>query len=469
MSKITIIEEDFTKSLGNNLATSTDVVFIPGFMGESDTGKQLLGKLGQPTLCKTLNEFQLLFGTKPAQFKAGQLYPRLDVTDIDNDSEGFLSEAIPRRSEGDVLMFNTNDPDPSFVMACELLKAGLPVLYYAIQPTADENMVTAMYKSIADILDAASEGHSGSILLDNEQEFKYLTTGGYPTFEYSVRLANQPINYNFLAEAMASVAKARGDVIAIIDHTNNPERNLGIGQSGQLSIYDSVNGACKLREEGIDSYAAMFTPWAEYKLTKSYPAIGNHSYFGGSFAYLLCLAKSLEYNPNWYAIAGASRGLVSAMIEPNLAKKLTNAIANSYQEEVVGNACINPITNIKPYGQCIWGNRTLREFDPEKEGYAASFINLRGLLCDVKKQAHMAAQSLMFEQNNDVLWINFKSMVTPLLDRMLSGNGISAYKIVKIDTASKTKLSAQIKIYPIYAVEEFNIGIQITDEDVTVE
>lgn len=259
MSKITIIEEDFTKSLGNNLATSTDVVFIPGFMGDSDGGKQLLGKLEQPTLCKTLNEFQLLFGTKPAQFKKNQLYPEL-TDNVEETSEGFTAISIPtghQSEEGKAIMFNQNDPDPSFIMACELLKAGLPVLYYAIQPTDDDNMVAGMYKSIADILDAASDGHSGSVLLDNEQEFKYLTTGGYPVFEYSLRLANQPINRNFLAEAMASVAKARGDVIAIIDHTNKPERGLGIGQG---SIYDSVNGDYKLREEGIDSYAAMFTP-----------------------------------------------------------------------------------------------------------------------------------------------------------------------------------------------------------------
>ena len=75
----------------------------------------------------------------------------------------------------------------------------------------------------------------------------------------------------------------------------------------------------------------------------------------------------------------------------------------------------------------------------------------------------------MFEQNSDVLWINFKSKIMPLLDRMASSNGVSGYKIIKLDSAKKTEVKAQIKIFPIYAVESFDINIVLTNEDVEVE
>jgi len=72
----------------------------------------------------------------------------------------------------------------------------------------------------------------------------------------------------------------------------------------------------------------------------------------------------------------------------------------------------------------------------------------------------VAAISLMFEQNTVILWEKFKSLVSPLLNRLQSGQGISGYKIIKVPTPEdKTKLAAIIRIYPIYAIESFEITI----------
>ena len=101
--------------------------------------------------------------------------------------------------------------------------------------------------------------------------------------------------------------------------------------------------------------------------------------------------------------------------------------------------------------------------------FALHVLNIRNLVSDVKKQAYIAAKSLMFEQNNDVLWLNFKSLVTPLLDQMVSGEGLSSYKLIKNVSQDKTRLSATIRLYPTYAVESFEIEITLEDEEVTVE
>ena len=73
------------------------------------------------------------------------------------------------------------------------------------------------------------------------------------------------------------------------------------------------------------------------------------------------------------------------------------------------------------------------------------------------------------EQNNEILWLNFKSLLTPLLDQMVSGEGLSAYKLIKNVSQDKTRLSATIRLYPVYAVESFEIEITLEDEEVTVE
>ena len=75
----------------------------------------------------------------------------------------------------------------------------------------------------------------------------------------------------------------------------------------------------------------------------------------------------------------------------------------------------------------------------------------------------------MFEQNNEVLWLNFKSLLMPLLDQMVSGEGLSSYKVIKNVTQDKTKLSATIRLYPVYAIESFEIMITLEDEEVTVQ
>ena len=80
----------------------------------------------------------------------------------------------------------------------------------------------------------------------------------------------------------------------------------------------------------------------------------------------------------------------------------------------------------------------------------------------------------MFEQNSDILWLKFKNSVSPLLNQLKSGNGISDYKIIKGttkyngDPLTKGEISAVIKIYPLYAVEYFELTVEISDEDVTV-
>lgn len=259
-----------------------------------------------------------------------------------------------------------------------------------------------------------------------------------------------------------SVDYSRGDCVAIIDHTNNPDRPLNT--DNQTSVY------YKLASENISNaeFGAMFTPWAVYDVVGEHNSIPSRQLMPASFGYLVSLAKSIKTNPNWFAIAGAARGAVPYIKSLNTVQRLSNKIANDMQQRN-GKTSINPITEIKPYGLLIWGNRTLKDNSKEGNLTATSFLNIRNLISDVKKQVYVTAKKYMFEQNTDILWVNFKAGITPLLDRMQSGQGLSGYKIIKGTTDEKAKVAATIKLYPYYAVEEFEITVIISDEEVTVE
>jgi phage tail sheath protein FI len=183
-----------------------------------------------------------------------------------------------------------------------------------------------------------------------------------------------------------------------------------------------------------------------------------------SYGYLSAMAKSIRNNPSWLAVAGVARGLVPYIGDLNTSRRLTNTIANSYQPR--DDTSINAITNIRPYGLTIWGNRTLKHNIGNLT--ATSFLNTRNLISEVKKIAYITAKSLIFEQNTDVLWINFRAGITPLLDRMLSGQGLTNYKIIRKATTERAKVVAEIRLSPIDAVEDFDITVVITDDNISV-
>lgn len=292
---------------------------------------------------------------------------------------------------------------------------------------------------------------------------KYITSGGYPTYFVD----DQGMSDNFM-----TAAATRGDAVAIIDHEYAPEKPLGISAN---SIYKSVNEHFKKLSNA--TYAAMFTPYGVYSLTRS----GVSVVMPASFGYLMSLATAIQTSPNWLAMAGVTRGLVPGYTPIANDPIITNVIAEDYQPKFGDNEAnvvgINAITNIRPYGQCIWGNRTLYKTATQSQGGATPhcFLNTRNMISDIKKVAYTTAKELMFEQNSDTLWLKFKSGVSPLLEQLRNGNGISKYQIIKGAThydgssLARNELAAIIRVYPRYAVEYFEVTIVVSDEDVAVD
>ena len=300
----------------------------------------------------------------------------------------------------------------------------------------------------------------------SEYNVKYITSGAYPAFNSSTTT---------VADKMLEVASSRGDAVAIIDHFFDDTLTLNPVDEG--SIYKQINEAYA-NNSTTATYGTMFTPWAVY----SCPCVPTESnktlqLMPASFGYLLCLAATIQTRPNWLAIAGVTRGIPSSIKQLATGTQvLTNTIAEEYQPKFGGDGTkisLNAITNIKPYGLTIWGNRTLHPVDP-KGTTALNFLNTRNMISDIKKVSYDTARSLMFEQDSDVLWLRFKSKISPLLDRLKAGFGISNYKIIRNttkyngDPLTRGELSATIKIFPLYAIEYFEITVVIADEDVTV-
>ena len=472
MPKIEIKERDLTQASGT---VGTDIPYIPGFSvvmyeytkttdttwdstkdyyiinKENATGFSAAGQTekdlnklyergdkltpSSPVLCSSISQFEALFGHAPIAFK----------------------------SPSTTYNINCGDFDRSYIMAKELLARNMSIYYHAIVTQEDIDKLAAKHpteKFISELstyLDKEEDDGNGLLTDKDEYTIKYLTSGGYHNYKTGVDTK------------LLKIASERGDCVALIEdtqtHTFNP--------NSDDCFWKSVCDLSSISSE-YDEFGAAFTPWAYYTPAKKYGEL-KEILMPACFGYLLDLAVNIKTSPNWLAMAGTTRGIVPAITRMASSERLSNMIANKYQPTLAieGTRAINAITNIKPYGLTIWGNRTLQTIG--EEGLTATtFLNTRNMISDIKKVAYRAAKAQLFEQNSEVLWLNFKSAVSPFLDQLKSGNGISDYKLLKLDTKydgsslGKEEFACAIKIYPLYAVESFEINVVILDNDVSV-
>lgn len=223
------------------------------------------------------------------------------------------------------------------------------------------------------------------------------------------------------------------------------------------------------------AFAAAFTPWFVTKNAKFTNGAEEIS-LPASFGYLSAYATAVKNYNEYEAIAGSARGLIDLMYEPTIKYtsaecEMLQARATEYEvdldhpEDNVGVA-INPIAYVRPFGYIVWGNRTLTNNNGATK--ATAFLNVRNLISTVKKRLYDTARKYTFELNSEVLWTRFSNDITPLLDDMVSGNGLVGYRFNRVATKQKARLKARLTIIPIEAVEDFDLTIELTDSlDVT--
>lgn len=224
--------------------------------------------------------------------------------------------------------------------------------------------------------------------------------------------------------------------------------------------------------ETYGRYGAMFAP--HVNVTLSIDGQATPVILPASFNYLACFAKYIGRYKSWFAMSGSVRGVSPySNITPTMVfgDADINNVLQIRTSDQQGHLATNTICEIRPYGNIVWGNRTLHPLKKPDNGdsnsgiqlTASSFLNIRQLCCEIKKTLYRAARRFTFEPNSDALWYNFKGVISPLLDEMKANQGIKGYQIIKLKTGKKALLVAKIKIVPIEAVEDFDLTVELAD------
>lgn len=400
MAKITIREVDNT--LPGLVDFDNVVVFIPG-----NTTNSAFKDFDKPLLFTSLDDFTKKIGEKPVEYS--------DVTT-------YLTTYAPYLNSAKDKLY-----DAGYLMARLVLSKGMQVLYQVPSKTVKGTKVAIT--TFADML-AALEVDTFYAPLTDKGLYNptFLTVGGY----FSVDTATPKQTLPSAITQIKTIAETRGDCLALFDHIWN------VDTKDILTIATRVT----------TKYGAMFSPWCAYNINNidiTLPA---------SVAYLESVASGIVNNPIWYAMAGLQRGLVSGAPIVIYGEEFANTLTTKT------GASVNPIAYVNG-AVTIWGNRTL--FNNEGSLKASSFLNIRNLCTRLKKQLYVSAKSILFEQNTDRLWFNFKSQLVAILDNMKTGQGISGYKVIKLQATERGQVRALIRIVPIEAVEEVDLTIELSD------
>lgn len=332
-------------------------------------------------------------------------------------------------------------------IACELINLGYTVLYKQINSISELDKPD-FWKQFKD---------------KSLYDFRYVVTGLINNNDEANKQILNLCKFDKNNDEFVDIdidSTGRGDCIALID-ANEDLYTQGISQ------YDAVAALLKkYTEYGVDGkYAAITTPSVLFKNLPNNKDYNGNNLLPATFYYLACAAKAFENYPEYFAVSGYERGVCNLAVADttvHFGDYAVNILQKRVRTEAV--CCINPVIKLRK-NFYLWGNRTAF-YDSSKSNIglvASDFLNIRQLCTSIKKQVYVACRRFTFDQNSDILWVNFKNQLTPTLDAMVANQGITDYAIVKIATSEKAMLKARIRIVPIEAVEDFDICLTLED------
>lgn len=260
---------------------------------------------------------------------------------------------------------------------------------------------------------------------------------------------------NLVEEAIDMVETDRADSIYIC---TTPDYNMYVPNTSSFDTdfifpEESIDN---LEETGIDSnYTATYYPWILVRDTVNNTQI----YIPPTSEVVKNLALTDNVAFPWFATAGYTRGLVSAV---KARKKLTQE-----DRDILYQGRLNPIATFSDVGTVIWGNKTLQIRES-----ALDRINVRRLLLQARKLISAVAVRLLFEQNDDQVREDFLDAVNPILDSIRRDRGLIDFRVVVENTPEdldNNQLVGKIYLKPTRALEFIDIEFLITPTGASFE
>ena len=294
----------------------------------------------------------------------------------------------------------------------------------------------------------------------------------YHTYTRAIETVSDPeyINMNLLAipgltntsltSMMIEKCEERGDALALIDLPDvyKPSHEEYLADKTQRIGTTPVQSANSLKLRRIDSsYGATFYPWVQTVDANTSQIL----WVPPTVAMMGVLASSEKASEIWFAPAGFNRGGLTDGAAGIPVSGVSERLS-SKDRDTLYEARINPIASFPSEGIVVFGQKTLQE-----RPSALDRINVRRLVIFLKKQISILSTQVLFEQNVQATWNQFKALIAPLLDNTRAGGGITDYRLILDRTTTTTDLIdqnilyAKIMVKPARAIEYIAIDFVI--------
>ena len=310
--------------------------------------------------------------------------------------------------------------------------------------------------------------YNGAMTSTSTEDDNYV----YHTYTRAIETVSDPeyINMNLLAipgltntsltSMMIEKCEERGDALALIDLPDvyKPSHEEYLADKTQRIGTTPVQSANSLKLRRIDSsYGATFYPWVQTVDANTSQIL----WVPPTVAMMGVLASSEKASEIWFAPAGFNRGGLTDGAAGIPVSGVSERLS-SKDRDTLYEARINPIASFPSEGIVVFGQKTLQE-----RPSALDRINVRRLVIFLKKQISILSTQVLFEQNVQATWNQFKALIAPLLDNTRAGGGITDYRLILDRTTTTTDLIdqnilyAKIMVKPARAIEYIAIDFVI--------
>ena len=227
---------------------------------------------------------------------------------------------------------------------------------------------------------------------------------------------------------------------------------------------NNTNNAVENGEDGMLSKSSEMAVYYPHGLTTNLD--GTNIMVPGSHMALRTFAFNDQVSFPWFAPAGFQRGVVNNATSVGYLKakegEFTPSALNEGQRDAYYLNKVNPVTNFPGRGISIFGQKTLNA-----SASALDRVNVSRLIIYLREQLDDAVKPFLFEPNDQITRNQASSVVSRLLDSLVSQRGLADFLVV-CDTTNNTparidrnELHIDVAVQPIKAVEFIYIPIRI--------
>ena len=279
-------------------------------------------------------------------------------------------------------------------------------------------------------------------------------------------------------ELFLELVSLKGNAIYLVDGTAEWTAEEFYNYTALANGTAQMSGIPKatiIAQQGFNSsYVAAFGPWCSAELVYN----GAVRKLPGSYVLLVSWGQSIARgNPVWMAPAGVKRASLGALVHKPVYEVGSATLDLWQNHEVIAPGLnehkVNPIMRLKQYGYVIYGNSTLLQTRTDGATSMLQSFSTRVLANLIKNHAFDISLTLQFDQIDDDLFAEFKTLMTVFMDQLRYGGALYDYRIVvdrstlTLDDLNSRTIPVRIMISPNPAVENFIISLEISQAGVT--